>query len=133
MPTFTPIEVVPSIRSSMSDLLECHWRDRSLIADFIIPGEETQVLQVRFGRVEIVRILDEMPLSTEEQATQNQGLVPDHFAYSVEGALFWQSQSWALKLSIPRMRHYCFITGWTCIDVLSQDEPAFHVIAKSST
>jgi hypothetical protein len=133
MPKYTPIEVLPPIRSSVSDLLECHWKDRTLTADFMIPGDETRVLRVRIEKVEIVRILDEMPLSTEAETTANDGLAPDHFAYLVEGALFWQSQSEALKLVLPAMRHYRFITGWTCLDVLSQQEPVFIVIATSPT
>jgi hypothetical protein len=132
-PQYAPIEVATAIRSSESDLLECRWRGCALVADFVIPEDETQVLQVRFGRVEIVRILDEMPLSTEAETTPNDGIIPDHFAYTVEGALFWQSQSEALKLTVPRMRHYRFVTGWGCLDVLSQDHPAFVAVARSPT
>jgi hypothetical protein len=131
MPKYTPITNVPEIRSSLGDLIELCWRDRTLTADFIIPGSEKHVLRVRLEKAEIVRILDEMPLSTEAETTPNEGLIPDHFAYSVEGASFWQSQSEALKSVFPSLRHYRFITGWTCVDALSQHEPTFLVVTTS--
>ncbi len=131
MPKYTPIETVPKMQSSLSDLVDLRWRDRGLTADFLIPEDKTHVLRVRFEKLEIVRILDEMPLSTESEITANEGLIPEHFAYSVEGALFWESQSEALKIVYPSLRHYRFITGWTCLDVLSDREPSFLVVPVS--
>ena len=132
MPRYFPIEVTPSIQSSASDLVDCHWKKSILIADFVIPEDEIHVLQICFEKAEVVRILDEMPLSTEAETTPSVGLISDHFAYSVEGALFWGSQSDALKTVLPKLRHFRLITGWTCLDVLSQQEPTFTRIAKSS-
>jgi hypothetical protein len=43
-------------------------------ADFVIPGDDQQALRVQFGKTEIVRILDEMPLSTEGEDTKSTGL-----------------------------------------------------------
>jgi hypothetical protein len=127
MPKYTPIEA-PKIRSSLSDLAHFKWIGRSIVADFSMPDDEGHLLRVQFDKAEVVRILDEMPLSTEAESTPNEGLVKDHFAYSVEGAAFWQYQSDALKSVYPRLRHFRFVTGWTCIDILSDEVPAFLVM-----
>ena len=95
-------------------------------------GDETHDLRVQFARPEIIRILDEMPLSTESEETPKVGLVPDHFAYRVEGALFWNSQAEALKIVYPEAQHYRFITGWTCIDVVSVAGPIFAVVLRGT-
>lgn len=134
MPKYTPIEITPRIQSSMSDVLEFRWtKNRRITADFIIPGDEKNAVRVQFERVEIVRLLDEMPISTEFDETADEGLVPDHLAYSVDGTTFWQTQSDALKTVHPRLRHYRFITGWTCIDVISETAPTFLVIPRPQT
>jgi len=127
MPRYTPIPVQPTITASHSDMVELRWRKGGITADFIIPDDERHALRVTFGRAEIIRLLDEMPLSTE-QDTRNEGLVAENFAYMVEGASFWEVQSWALKVSQPGLKHYRFITGWQCMDVISNCEPAFTVV-----
>jgi len=76
-----------------SDLHTIRWQaDGDLSADFILPGTEGRTLRVRFNGPTIVRLLDEMPLSTE-QRTKNDGLVSRHFAYRVEGSTFAETQS----------------------------------------
>ncbi len=95
----------------------------------MIPGDEEHVFRVRFEKAEIVRLIDEMPLSTEAE-TQNEGLVPDHLAYTVKNSSFWLSQSEALKIARPALRHYRFITGWTCLDVISESAPSFVINPK---
>jgi len=71
-----------------------------------------------------------MPISTESEQTAKEGLIPDHLAYLVDGASFWLTQSDALKMVHPRLRHYRFITGWACIDVISETTPTFQVIPR---
>jgi hypothetical protein len=78
-------------------------------------------------RVEIIRTLDEMLLSTEEPEKWV-GLKADHFAYEVVDAHFWKSQSDAFKIVVKNLKHYVFITGWTCLDVISQHPPTFSVV-----
>jgi hypothetical protein len=134
MPKYTPIDITPRIRSSLSDVIEFRWIERrEITADLIIPDDPKYALRVRFEKVEIVRILDEMPLSTEPKETANEGLVPDHLAYLGDGATFWLTQSDALKTVRPLLRHYRFITGWTCIDVISETSPTFLVAPRSQT
>jgi hypothetical protein len=72
-----------------------------------------------------------MPLSTEDDGP-SEGLVPDHFAYRVEGSAFVDAQSEAWKLVNAPVAHYRFITGWACMDVLSSGQPSFTVIGRSS-
>jgi hypothetical protein len=130
VPKYRPIDQPFAIKASFSDLIAMTWTDRGIIADFIIPGEDAQALRVHFGKTHIVRILDEMPLSTESEDTPKEGLVSDHFAYLVEGSLFWKSQSDALEAVFGKARHYRFITGWTCLDVISDMEPSISVVSR---
>jgi hypothetical protein len=55
-------------------------------------------------------------------------MLPDHFAYRVEGSRFWNSQSEVLPLTFPNARHYLFVTGWACLDVISSVQPEIFVI-----
>jgi hypothetical protein len=131
MPKYTPIETPLPIKASLSDVLDFHWTNRGEITiDFLIPGNENEALRVKFKTADVVRLLDEMPLSTEPEATKNEGCIPEHFAYSVEEALFSSSQSAVLKTIHSSLKHYRFITGWTCVDVLSQTSPAFLVVRR---
>ncbi|QND50313.1 hypothetical protein HB780_22565 [Rhizobium lusitanum] len=67
-----------------------------------------------------------MPLSTEDSA-ENVGLIPDHLAYTIEGSKFWNDQSEAFKSAYAGCKHYRFITGWNCIDVISMFAPSFAI------
>lgn len=111
-------------------MLDFRWTLGTTQATFVIPDNSDQVLQVSFSKQCIVRILDEMPLSTEADDSANAGLVPEHFAYRVEGALFFRTQSEAWKLCIGTPVHYRFITGGTCLDVVTGVEPSFALVAN---
>ncbi|MBA9071484.1 hypothetical protein FHR71_005264 [Methylobacterium sp. RAS18] len=112
-------------------MLAIQWKTAGIIADFILPGSATQALRVSFERQCIVRLLDEMPLSTEEDDTPNEGLVPGHFAYRVEGARFARMQSEAWKEVNKPVSHYLFVTGWGCLDVVSSGKPTFSLVDRS--
>jgi hypothetical protein len=99
----------------------------SIVADFLIPGDDSSVLRVQCDRVHIIRVLDEMPLSTEAEDTPNEGLVADHFAYAVESSAFWRTQSDTFKTVFQGAQHYRFITGWTCLDVIAELPPSITV------
>jgi hypothetical protein len=131
LPKYQTLEQPLAIQTSVSDLLTLTWKGSGIIADFIIPGENQKALRVSFQKTEIIRILDEMPLSTEED-TKNMGLVSEHFAYVVEDSLFWTSQSWAFKMVCSKARHYRFITGSNCLDVISNVEPNMSVVMRST-
>lgn len=128
MPTYFPIDAPIAFQCVTSDMRTLLWQEGGIVADFYIP-ERDNVLRVRFERVHVVRVLDEMPLSTENEPSPNEGLIPNHFAYRVEGALFWRSQSEALFATRPDARHYQFVTGWTCLDVISDQAPSLTVEA----
>jgi hypothetical protein len=102
------------------------WRDGGVVADFAIP-QSYDVLRVRFDQVHVIRVLDEMPLSTEGETSPNEGLIPGHFAYLAEDTLFWNSQSAALYATSPNAKHYRFITGWACLDVIADSPPMMTV------
>ena len=65
MPQYLPIDAGVRFDCEKSDLLAIKWKAESLSADFLLPGTEGQALRVRFNGATIVRLLDEMPLSTE--------------------------------------------------------------------
>jgi hypothetical protein len=127
MPTFKPLDCGVSMKCSLSTLERLVLGDNALEADFSIPDDATKRLRVTFLRVEITRILDEMPLSTEEPE-KRVGLKVEHFAYEVVDAHFWRSQSSAFKMAVKDLKHYVFITGWTCLDVISSHPPTFSII-----
>jgi len=129
LPKMIPITVVPNIVASRSDMLDFRWESGRIKATFVIPDNLDQVLQVSFSNQCIVRILDEMPLSTEMDDSADEGLVPEHFAYRVEDALFFRTQSDAWKFCIGTPVHYRFVTGWTCLDVVTSGEPSFTALA----
>ncbi len=128
MPKYFPIDAGVSFDCVQSDLLAIGWKaEGGLAADFVLPGTERGALRVRFDGPTIIRLLDEMPLSTE-LGTKNEGLVSRHFAYRVEGATFAETQSEAWKLACHPVCHYEFITGSGCMDVLAKTVPIFEVV-----
>jgi hypothetical protein len=127
MPRYFPIDAGVNFDCVQSDLHAISWKENSLSADFLLPGGRRQALRVQFSGQTIVRLLDEMPLSTE-QGTKNEGLVSRHFAYRVEGSVFADSQSEAWKIAFGPVCHYEFITGSGCMDVLARAEPLFKVV-----
>jgi len=130
MPKYQPISVPVPIKASKSDLVDFLWGYEGISADFIIPSDDGHLLRVEFNKPCIVRLLDEMPLSTEDDDTPNDGLVSENFAYSVLGATFSRTQSPAWKTVFTSVAHYRFITGWGCMDVLSSAAPSFTLVIR---
>jgi hypothetical protein len=128
VPKYNPIDQPAAIETSLSDLISLVLKNGALVADFSIPGDDRRALRVEFERVEMIRTLDEMPLSTEAEDTPNEGLLVHHFAYLVDGARFWNQQSEAFKVAFAKARHFRFITGWTCLDVIAAGEPKLSVV-----
>lgn len=119
------------LRASSSDLVAFQWQTIGISADFSLPDDEGRLLRVSFDRPCIVRLLDEMPLSTEEDETPHEGLVPEHFAYRLDGARFARIQSETWKEVCGPVAHYQFVTGWACMDVLSGGSPTFLIVARA--
>lgn len=128
MPRYFPINAGILFECSKSDLLKIDWSTNHLAAEFILPEDNSRSLRVSFDANTIVRLLDEMPLSIEVDPSDNEGLIPDHFAYRVEGSLFAETQSDAWKEIMAPVSHYEFITGSGCMDVLSPTAPSFEIV-----
>lgn len=127
---YRPIDIGLQLVVEPYDLVDFTWRPNGPSADFSLRSSEHLVLRVAFETACIVRLLDEMPLSTEEDPRNQIGLVPGHFAYVVEGAAFATSQSAAWKDLNSPATHYRFATGWTCLDVLTVGAPSFSLIER---
>ena len=132
MPTYEAIETGVHLRAVASDLLAFEWKTNGITADFVLPGDDAHALRVSFDRPCIVRLFDEMALSTEEEDSPKEGLVSNHFAYRLEGARFSRLQSETWKEVSGPVTHYQFITGWGCMDVLSGGTPSFSVVSLPS-
>jgi hypothetical protein len=133
MPTYYPLDIGVALRASRSDLIDLRWSAGDITADFELPDRQDQALRVFFDCPCIVRLLDEMPLSTETDNSLDIGRVPEHFAYRVEGANFEAAQSETWKEAIGPLTHYQFVTGMTCMDVLAKVAPVFTLIPFQST
>ncbi|MBB5716784.1 hypothetical protein [Sphingomonas aerophila] len=130
MPTYVAIDIGIKLRAVASDLLAFEWKTNGISADFILPDDDAHALRVSFDRPCIVRLSDEVAVSTEED-TPNKGLVSNHFAYRLEGACFSRSQSETWKEVSGPVAHYQFVTGWACMDVLSGGSPSFSIVSRS--
>jgi hypothetical protein len=106
------------------------WLASGVRADFILPDDDAHLLRVSFDKQCIVRIPDEMALSTEENDSPNEGLVSEHFAYLLDGAVFARIQSSAWKHASAPVSHYQFVTGCACMDVLTAATPSFAVVRR---
>lgn len=132
MPLYEPLDVGIALTASQSDLLNFRWETNAIVADFVIPESPSRMLRVAFDGQCIVRLLDEMPLSTEDDPATRHGMIPENFAYRVEGAPFAQQQSPAWLEVMAPVTHYQFVTGWTCMDVLSGAAPRFSVVERQA-
>jgi hypothetical protein len=90
-----------------------------------------RILQIHFPNDCIIRILDDMAISTESEPARWQGLVADHFAYRVEGDPFETQQSEMWRTINDRAVHYRFHTGESCLNVMSISPPRFTLIPKA--
>ena len=131
MPNLVYIETPVEIQSSQSDIIDFQlYEGRRVRVDFLMPDDPERLLRLSLDSVEVVRLLDEMAMSTERD-TPMIGLIPENLAYEVTGSAFWAQQSETLRLTRPKLRHYRFVTGWTCLDVLTEATPSFAVVQKS--
>ncbi|WP_447755784.1 hypothetical protein [Sphingopyxis fribergensis] len=132
MPNYKPIDAGVELKAVASDLVGFQWDTNGVVADFILPDQPERLLRVSFDLSCVVRILDEMALSTEEDDTPEEGRVPDHFAYEVTESRFSRLQSGLWKEVNSPVAHYQFVTGWACVDVLTRATPQFSVVERKS-
>ncbi|MBL8631027.1 MAG: hypothetical protein JNM81_15445 [Rhodospirillaceae bacterium] len=124
---YQPIDC-PKLKSSHSTLIDFQWHRKAVELKFTYPKDDQRILQVNFDRAEIVRILDEFPLSTEEDKRHTTGLIVDHLAYLVEESPFYLQQSTVWRDQSKDVRHFRFVTGAYCADVMSRSDPRFCVL-----
>ena len=132
MPVYTPFICGISFETVMSCLCTIDWNGMRLTATFDMPNKPGQAIQIRFTNDTIVRMVSEFPFCTEEDGPV-EGIVPGHFAYLVDGASFADTQSKRWKESEretygAEVKHYRFLTGELCLDVLSAQPPEFCVV-----
>jgi hypothetical protein len=127
MPRYYAFDIGVPLQASRSDLASFKWASNGIVAEFILPDDDAKLLRVSFDKPCIVRLLDEMPLSTEEDDTPSEGRVSEHFAYRVEGSAFARHQSEAWKEVCGPVTQYQFVTGWGCVDVLTAALPSFSI------
>jgi hypothetical protein len=100
---------------------------KPLSAHFSLPSGD-DLLQLHFDDVDVVRVLDEVLLNTEEFGVEKVGLKHRHFAYRVENSRFFLSQSEFYRDLFREAVHYRFITGGACLDVLTRATPSFALV-----
>lgn len=127
MKRYYPIDSgAPWTDADRADLLRFDWQTNT--AEFIISDDE-RVMRVSFQSAVIVRMLDEFPLSTEDNPEDRDGLVPHHFAYRLEGDPFCDAQSETWRDVYGPPKHYRFLTGAGCLDVVTSGVPHFQIVA----
>lgn len=99
-------------------------------AHFFVPGQ-SEFVKVYFPHVDIFRVIDDMHLPFEEMDILTTGHVSDHFVFRVEGAPFWASQQELLQDLRPETKHFRFVTGGSCLDVISCHEPVIEWVPNT--
>lgn len=100
---------------------------KPLTAYFSLPTGD-DLLKIHFGDADVVRVLDELFLDTEEHGIEKVGLKRDHFSYSMENSRFILAQSGFYRDMYPDAVHYRFVTGGACLDVLTRADPNFALV-----
>jgi hypothetical protein len=86
-----------------------------------LKGAEKPVLLIKFFDVEVLRVLDEMWLSTETHPQRWEG-IDGSFARTVVGGEY-PTGSDILKDVSPEAKHYQFVTNSDCVDVIARTAP----------
>jgi len=129
---YTPFDVLQNFHCTGMELYELRHsyfggNGNPLSAYFSLPiGDD--LLKIRFSDVDVVRVLDELLLSTEECGIECVGVKPYHFAYRVENSRFLLSQSDFYRDQSREAVHYRFVTGGACLDVLTKTDPNFTLV-----
>ena len=130
MGVFSAIPTGLPIRQDRSDLIKLDWRPETVIADFSISQRddvEWWAVRVRIDQVKLVRAVDEFVYSVEK-SSENIGINPKDFAYSVVGGVFFESLSDAVILTYPNLVQYSFLSLNTCLDVITLGVPTFEMV-----
>ena len=125
MPSYTPIQVPVAAEIPDVSLLVSGWKAGTFFVDLEV-GKQT--VRASFRDPFSSRILTNVRIERLE-AGEHQGLRRRYFAYSVLGADFWYEHFNAM---IDPVRHFRFVAGVNCVDVLSKETPVILVVSKGS-
>lgn len=129
---YFPLDIGFEIHCTEAELLSFDWTTAT--AEFSIrDGADDATLRIVFQSDVIVRMIEEDALSTEDGSREAEGLVPYHFAYRVEGARFAEGLSEMWQMTHGPAKHFQFVTGGGCLDVLSASDPQFVVVPSATT
>ncbi len=92
-----------------------------------IEGADKPILLIEFDNALVVRVLDEMWSSTETDPVRWRS-IEGSFARIIEGSEYPTGSDY-LKWIHPEAKHYAFVTGDDCVDVISLDPPRAKLIA----
>ena len=123
------MKLAESVRPSGAVTVRLNGQETTLWFDLY--GRD-DILQVFFANDCIVRILDEMAISTESASERWQGLVPHHFGYRVEDDPFVDRQSETWRIVHEPFDHYVFHTDDSCVNILSGNQPYFALVPKAA-
>ena len=91
-----------------------------------LEGANKPILLIEFDNALVARVLDEMWNSTETDSKRWMG-VDGSFARVIEGSEYPTSPA-LLKTIHPDAKHYAFVTGDDCVDVIATDAPRARLI-----
>lgn len=86
-----------------------------------LEGADKPILLIEFGKALVARVLDEMWNSTETDSKRWRG-IDGSFARVIEGSEY-PTHPDLLNTIHPDAKHYAFITGDDCVDVIALDPP----------
>ena len=105
------------LMESCNDCLNLFWE---------LEGADKPILLIEFDNAFIARVLDELWHSTETDSGRWRG-IDGSFARVIEGSEY-PTHPDLLKTIHPDAKHYAFVTGDDCVDVISMDPPRAKLI-----
>lgn len=112
--------------SAEIDRLEMNFEQEvgaNTLTAYVSVAGQSEFVKIIFPHVDIFRVIDDMHLPLEECGSLKVGHVSNHFAYRIEGSPFWAPQREAFEVVLPGSAHYRFVTGGSCLDAISRDQP----------
>ncbi|MBP1848524.1 hypothetical protein J2046_006820 [Rhizobium petrolearium] len=130
MPSYVPMEIEPRFSALDLELARSLWTPAQSFVEYICAKTRSN-LRIAFQKIEIMRIVDDLPLLDLEDE-QTSGILQHHFGYVVSDAAFWRANERTIERSVNPMTHYRFITGNSCVDIISSASPHTRVLAVAN-
>jgi hypothetical protein len=104
--------------------MSCNAEDgANRLTTYISVAGQSGFVRITFPHVDIFRVIDDVQLPLEESDRLRVGHVTNHFAYLIEGSPFWAAQREVFEAVLPGSAHHRFVTGGSCLDVISREQP----------